>query len=80
MVLNEFEMMLYQEITNNMPNHLTTQHTETELVPLKKGRSIDNALFDVEDDLQNNQIIRGYFTSNANQNGRGNCFTDLQIT
>ena len=47
-------MMLYHEIGENMPNPLTTQAIETELVPLKKGRSIENALFDVEDDVQKN--------------------------
>jgi len=35
---------------------LATQATETELVPLKKGKSIENALFDVEDDVQNNLV------------------------
>ncbi len=52
MVLNEFEMMLYQEIVKKKLKPLTTQATKTELVPLKKGQSIENALFDVEDDVQ----------------------------
>ncbi len=56
MVQNEFEMTLYQEIGKNMPNPRTTQATETELVPLKKGQSIENALFDVEDDVDNNPV------------------------
>ena len=55
--MNAFEMMLYQEIgKKNMPKTLTTQANLTELVPLKKGRSIENALFDVEDDVQNNRV------------------------
>ena len=49
-------MMLYQEIVKNMPKTLPTQATEAELVPLKKGQSIENALFDVEDDVQNNLV------------------------
>jgi len=39
-----------------MPNHISIEATETELVPLKKGQSIENALFDVEDDVQINQV------------------------
>ena len=39
-----------------MPKIVPTQATETELVSLKKGQSIENALFDVEDDLQSNQV------------------------
>ena len=39
-----------------MPKTVPTQATETELVPVKKGQSIENALFDVEDDLQSNQV------------------------
>jgi hypothetical protein len=49
-------MMLYQEIGKNMPNPLTIQATKTELVPLKKGQSIENALFDVEGDVQSNPV------------------------
>ncbi len=37
-----------------MPNTIPTQATETELVPLKEGQSIENALFDVEDEVRNN--------------------------
>ena len=33
----------------NMPKIVPTQATETELVPLNKCESIENALFDVED-------------------------------
>ena len=47
---------MYQEIVNNMPKTVPNQATETELVPLKKGQSIENALFDVEDDVQINQV------------------------
>jgi hypothetical protein len=43
-------MLLYHEFGNNMPNPKTTQATETELVPLKEGQIIENALFGVEDD------------------------------
>ena len=39
-----------------MPKTLPTQAIETELVPLQKGQSIENALFDVEDDAQSNQV------------------------
>ncbi len=56
MVPNSFEMMLYQEIGKNVPKTLTTQAIATELVPLKKGQSIENVLFDMEDDLQNNPV------------------------
>jgi len=48
---------MYQEIVNTMPKSVPTQATdETELLPLKKGQSIENALFDVEDDVQINQV------------------------
>ena len=47
---------MYQEIVNNMPKAVPNQATETELVPLKKGHSIENALFDVEDDVQINHL------------------------
>ena len=47
---------MYQEIVNSMPKIVPNQATETELVPLKKGQSIENALFDVEDDVQINQV------------------------
>ena len=47
---------MYQEIVNSMPKTVPNQATETELVPLKKGQSIENALFDVEDDVQINQV------------------------
>jgi hypothetical protein len=47
---------MYQEIVNNMPKIVPNQATETELIPLKKGQSIENALFDVEDDVQINQV------------------------
>ncbi len=47
---------MYQEIVNNMPKTVPNQATEAELVPLKKGQSIENALFDVEDDVQINQV------------------------
>ena len=56
MVLIALEMMLYQEIGKNIHTTLPTQATKTELVPLKKGQSIENALFDVEDDVQNNPV------------------------
>jgi hypothetical protein len=56
LVFNEFEIMLYQEIRNGILDHTTTQATETELVPLKKGQSIENTLFNVEDDPKNNQV------------------------
>ena len=39
-----------------MPSPLTIQGTKTELVPLKKGQSIENALFDVKDYVQNNLV------------------------
>ena len=48
--------MLYQEIVKKQPKTLPAQATETELVPLHKGQSIENALFDVEDDVQNNPV------------------------
>ncbi len=48
--------MLYQEIVKNQPKTVPTQATKMELVPLKKGQSIENALFDVEDDVQNNPL------------------------
>ena len=41
-------MLLYQKIVKNMPKTVPTQATETEIVPLKKGQSIENALFDVK--------------------------------
>ena len=47
---------MYQEIVNTMPKTVPNQPTETELVPLKKGQSIENALFDVEDDVQNKKL------------------------
>ena len=47
---------MYQDIANTMPKTVPTQATETELVPLKKGQLIENALFDVEDDLPSNQV------------------------
>lgn len=47
---------MYQEIVNSMPKTVPNQPTQTELVPLKKGQSIENALFDVEDDVQINQV------------------------
>ena len=47
---------MYQEIVNSMPTTVPNQPTQTELVPLKKGQSIENALFDVEDDVQINQV------------------------
>jgi hypothetical protein len=49
-------MMLFQEIVKNMPKTLPTQAIEAELVPFKKGQSIESALFDVEDDVQNNPV------------------------
>jgi hypothetical protein len=49
-------MMLYQEIVKNQPKIVPTQATQTELVHLKKGLSIENALFDVDDDVQNNLV------------------------
>ncbi len=55
-VLNAFETMLYQEIRKDMPQTSSTQDTETEKVPLKKRQTIENALFDVEDDEQNNHV------------------------
>ena len=55
-VLNAFETMLYQEIWKDMPQTSSTQDTETEKVPLKKRQTIENALFDVEDDEQNNHV------------------------
>jgi hypothetical protein len=47
---------MYQEIVNNMPKTVPNQATETELVPLKKSQTIENALFGVEDDVQINQV------------------------
>ena len=47
---------MYQEIVNSMPKTVPNQAIEMELVPLKKGQSIENALFDVEDDVQINQV------------------------
>ena len=49
-------MTWYEYIRNNMPNHTTIQATKTEIVPLKKSKSIEHALFDVEGDPQNNQV------------------------
>ena len=58
MVLNAFVMMLYQEIKKDMPKTSSTRATKTEQVPLRKSQSIENALFDVEDDVQNNPVRR----------------------
>jgi hypothetical protein len=49
-------MMLYQEIRKDVPQISSTQDTETEQIPLKKRQSIENALFDVEDDEQTNHV------------------------
>ena len=56
-------MLLYYEIVKNMPKTVPTQATETELVPLKKGQPIENALFDVEDNVQSNQVSMTIYIS-----------------
>jgi hypothetical protein len=49
-------MLLYQKIGNDMPNPKIAQANETELAPLKEGKTIENALFDLEYEPQNIRV------------------------